>query len=654
MERHHGSLEHRGLNEAATTRSGRVRSHRFANRFAHLDPYVRDDAFLDALGEYEVDGDELVGPMLGEPGARADADVPSGVAFFGQFVDHEITFDPTSALERRNDPEALRNFRTPALDLDSMYGAGSEVRPFLYDDDDPHEAKLLTGPAAGASPADESATRAARFGATDLQRNGQGSALIVDPRNDENLVISQLLLTFLKFHNRVVDYVRSGDGHDLIEDEEDAFGAAQRLVRWHYQWLVLHEFLPRVCDNTVLDDVRAHGRRFFLDPDDPVAIPVEFAVAAYRYGHSQIRDAYTVNRDSGDVQFFPGPAPEKTLKMAAGTEGPDLPPGVMEAETDDHLDGFRPVPDRLVVEWPYFFDHGAETDESPQPAARIDAELPPALHLLPFVDEEPASLAARNLRRGKALGLPSGQALARAMDVDPLSNDDLPLGSGRSFGDYLTDVHRGADTEAPAWLYVLAEADRQNDGHRLGAVGSRIVGEVIRGLVDADERPFVDETPDWRPVLPRAVTEVPDDEPERAAPYRFGDLLRFATGPAPDGLTIHEVDADGTGSAPDTPAGDPTNGEAVILEHAGSGDLPVDGYVVDFEEQTGTITGEGLEPLPDLRPGERLVVYTGEGPEGDPGVRTVAFDRDAAAIDDDGETVTVRTPTGEVSAFAEG
>jgi hypothetical protein len=647
MQRHHGSLEHRGLNEAAKTSSGRVRSHRFANRFAHLEPYVRSDAFLEALGGYEAEDGDLVGPMLGDADGRANADVPAGIAFFGQFIDHEITFDPTSALDRRNDPRALRNFRTPALDLDSMYGAGPEVRPFLYDEHDPDEAKLLTGPAADTPPTDGSATRAARFGATDLQRNEQGSALIVDARNDENVLISQLLLAFLKFHNRVVDYVRSGDGHHLIEDGEDAFEAAQRLVRWHYQWLVVHEFLPRVCDNTVLDDVLAHGRRFFLTGDDPVAIPVEFAVAAYRYGHSQIRDAYTVNGDSGGVQFFPGPAPETMLMMAAGEEEPELPAGVMEETTEDHLQGFREVPDDLVVEWPYVFDHG---DGEYQHGAKIDAKLPPALHLLPFLEEGPKSLAVRNLRRGKALGLPSGQALARAMDVEPLDNDELPLGAGQSFGDYLADVNRGADTEAPAWLYVLAEADRQNDGDRLGAVGSRIVGEVIYGLIDADDRAFLNEAPDWRPTLPREVTEVPDDEPERATPYRFADLLRFATGPTPDGLTIREVDADGTGSAPATPSADPTNGEAVILEHTGDGDLYIDGYEVDYEEQRKTITSDGSEPLDPLQPGERLVVYTGDGPD-DASVRTVTFGRDAAVIDDDGETVTVLTPTGEVSAF---
>lgn len=632
------------MNEAATTASGRVRSHRFSNRFAGLDPYTPADAFLEALGGVEPDGGSVDGPMLGDPGREKVADADAGIAFFGQFIDHEITFDPTSELERRNDPRGLRNFRTPALDLDSVYGGGSEVRPFLFDDRD--GAKLLTG-AAEPTPTDEGAPRAARFGATDLQRNRQGSALLTDPRNDENLVISQFQLAFVKFHNRVVDYLRSGGGHALLGDDEDVYDAAKRLVRWHYQWLVRHEFLPTVCDRSVLDDIEATGRSYFLQPDDPVSIPVEFAGAAYRYGHSQIRDRYTVNDDARDVQFFPGPAPENVDVLAGAMAGEDRPPaGVVEEETDRNLNGFGPVPEEVVIDWRYFFDHEPGADGSTaQPCRPIDTAMAPALMLLPFISHGPASLATRNLLRGKALGLPSGQAVAERMGIDPLDNDEIPLPGETTYGEYLRSVHRGAETEAPLWLYVLGEAAVQEDGHRLGAVGSRIVGEVVRGMIDADGRAYVNEDPEWTPTLPRPVSEGVDDR------YRFADLLQFATGPAPDGLTLTAVDGDGSGDAPDTPEGDRTNGEAVLLEHAGSGPLSLGGYQFDYGEQTETV--DALEE--PVAPGERIVVYTGSGPAStdDVGARVVTFDREAAAIDDGGEPVVVRTPTGEVIAFGE-
>jgi hypothetical protein len=634
------------MNDAATTPSGRVRSHRFSNRFAGLDPYDRAEEFLAALGGVGNGPDGPTGPLLADPDSDREADIDAGIAFFGQFIDHEITFDPTSSLERRNDPAALENFRTPALDLDSVYGSGAEVRPFLYDDRDPDGAKLLVGPAEGGDPTDGTVPRAARFGATDLQRNRQGAALITDARNDENVVISQLQLAFTKLHNRVVDYLRSGSGHDQLEDQEELFETAARLVRWHYQWVVREEFVPAVCDHSVLDDIDVRGRSFFLQPDSPVSIPVEFAGAAYRYGHSQIRDRYTVNTDSEAVKFFPGPAPEQLRPVlgmaadggvaAAGESGP--PPEAMESD-EPNLNGFRPVPADLVVDWSYFFGGDPDTDRDAQPGRPVDAGLPPALFLLPFVEEGPRSLAARNLLRGRALGLPSGQALATAMGIEPLTNDELPLPSGRSFADYLRSVHRGADRKAPLWLYVLAEADVHGDGHRLGALGSRIVAEVITGMVAADEEAFVNVEPEWTPTLPR----LGDDD----GPYRIADLLAFATGPAPDGLEIAALDADGSGPAPDTADDDRTNGEAVVLEHRGAGPLDLEGYTIDYEEQTETF--EHVE----LAPGERLVVYTGDGPADPPAdVRTVAFGRRAAVIADAGESVVVRTPTGEVSAFA--
>lgn len=665
MERHHGATEQRGMNDAATTSSGRVRSLRFSNRFATLEPYDRADEFLETLGGVELDANGgVTGPMLTTPSEEAAADVDAGIAFFGQFIDHEITFDPTSEIDRRNDPAALRNFRTPALDLDSVYGAGPEVRPFLYDDDDPEGAKLKRGDIGSLDPTDESVPRAARFGASDLQRNDDGAALITDPRNDENLIISQLQLAFIKLHNRVVDWLRSGDGHGLLEAEEepDYHEEAERVVRWHYQWLVLNEFLPKVCDNSVLDDIRAAGRSYFLQPDTRVSIPVEFAGAAYRYGHSQIRDRYTVNEDATDIKFFPGPDPEhleqmmEMLLQADDMDAYERPTESDQDETEPNLNGFEPVPENLTVDWSYLFDHqpdaGPAASRNVQPGRPIDTALPPALFVLPFIEGDLESLAVRNLRRGKALGLPSGQRLAAAVGIDPLDNDELPMASGHSFGEYLTSVHRGADTEAPLWFYVLAEAEVQGNGHRLGALGSRIVGEVITGLVDADERTYRNEEPAWTPTLPRPVT---DEDSHEELPYRFGDLLQFATGPAPDGLDIVAVDGDGSGKAPDTPASDPTNGEAVLIDHTGAGPAPIDGYTVDYDEQRVTIGGEDEETVTPLYPGERLIIYTGNGPSSpaDVDARVYSVSREKAAIEDSGETVTLLSHTGEVSSYAE-
>src|SRR5262249_4606722 len=153
----------------------------------------------------------------------------AGFTYLGQFIDHDLTFDPNSKLERENDPDALVDFRTPRLDLDSLYGDGPADNPFLYQDDGVHF--LL-----GLNQAFEE----------DLPRNSAEArrALIGDPRNDENLIVSQLHLAFLKYHNRVVDALRA------IRPElsgEKLFGEARRIVRWHYQWIVIHEFLRAIA-----------------------------------------------------------------------------------------------------------------------------------------------------------------------------------------------------------------------------------------------------------------------------------------------------------------------------------------------------------------------------------------------------------------------
>ena len=703
--RHHGMTGHRGMNEAAMTTRGPVRSNRFYSRYANLAPYRPAERFLRRLGAY----DDGTGPMVGEPGTEADAAVPAGIAFFGQFVDHEITFDPTSTLGRRADPAAVRNFRTPRLDLDSLYQGGPEATPFLYDDAD--EYKLLTGPtvydldAAGdervadldvaADATDGSTPRPRRYGAVDLLRTDQGTALTGDPRNDENLILSQLLLGFVRFHNRVLDHVRSGAGTDLVREDENAFEAASRLVLWHYHWIVVEEFLPSVVDGAVYDAIRAEGRRVYLPdadgPTDEAAIPIEFAVAAYRYGHSQIRDRYEVNDESGRVRFFPDPAAmaaeaadgdlpadvgqEAIEAMERGEAGPppgidvdgdgeaSPPPGIdvdadggVEAPATAHdrptggesdgpasLAGFGAVPPEFAVDWSYFF--GAEPvgaasfDDALQPGRAIDAELPASLFALPFVDESGVrSLAARNLLRGRLFGLPSGQAVAEAMGHEPLANAALPLGEDRSYADYLAAAGRGLDDAAPLWLYVLCEADAQNDGERLGAVGSRLVGEVIHGLVATDRTSYLVAEPDWTPTLPT----VSDD-----GGFRLADLLHLASGPARDGLEIAAVDAAGDDHPGYEPGpDDETDGEAVRLHHAGGGALDLHGYTLYCGDE-----GQQFE-IPDttLQPGADLTVYTGTGTPADDH-RTVCLGSTRPVLNDHGDQVVVQTSTGGVSAL---
>jgi hypothetical protein len=383
--------------------------------------------------------------------------IPAGFTFFGQFIAHDITAD-RSMLQHHANVDELHNFRTPRLDLESVYAAGPGGNPYMYDNEDPD--KLLIG-------INDAGNE------NDLPRNRQGRALIGDPRDDVHSIISQLHLGFLKFHNRVVDWIRDQGGASA-----GAFDQAQQLVRWHYQWIVVHEFLPLTVGQEIVDDVLANGARFYAWEERPF-LPVEFSDAAYRYGHSQIRAIYRLN-DTAQGRVFPDCV------------------------------GACPVPQERVIDWRYFF--ALDPDHPPQPTRRIDARLVHPLIDLPLsvVGEteipEHHSLAVRDLLRGYALDLPSGEAVAREMGVEPLTEDERGLG------------HLGWSGETPLWYYVLRESDTRADGERLGEVAGRIVAEVLLSLIEADPRSYRNADSTWQPPLPA----------QKAGSFTMADLLRFA------------------------------------------------------------------------------------------------------------------------------
>ncbi|HEV7647454.1 MAG TPA: heme peroxidase family protein [Actinophytocola sp.] len=404
---------------------------------------------------------------------------PSGFTYLGQFIDHDLTLDATSSFDRHTEADSLADFRSPRLDLDNLYGTGPVVSGHLYDPGS-HDTKL----------------RHAADG-VDLARIGDGVALIGDPRNDENLILAQFHLAMIKFHNRVVDLLRAGKVTDALgetlapkpPDEpadqqpgatldqlldvenyyNDVFAAAQRLVRWHFQWIVVHEFVPTLGDPAVVRDVLHHGPRFFRPGRRPF-IPVEFTVAAFRFGHPTVRSAYRVN-ESFTGKIFP--------------DNPNMEP---DPRTD--LRG-GPVDAAHAVDFRFFFDVGRGT---PQFAKRIDATLNTQLLNLPVsavpgakegaLAQPVASLAVRNLLRSEALGLPSGQDVARKIGTVPLTDDQL-------------------ETDGPVylWYYVLKEAEVLAKGRHLGPVGTRLVAEVLIGLLDADPTSYRSAFPAWQPTL---------------------------------------------------------------------------------------------------------------------------------------------------------
>ncbi|MEQ9518549.1 MAG: heme peroxidase family protein [Parvibaculum sp.] len=433
-------------------------------RFQRVGKFGRKFPNLRSLKSFSFDDAEEVGKSQGiMEGAGADNPrIVAGFTFLGQFIDHDITFDPTSHLERQNDPEAVRNFRTPALELDSVYGAGPEAQPFLYDSRR-HGHLLLN-----------------QDGEHDLPRNHQGVALIGDPRNDENLIVSQIHLTFLKFHNAVLERHSSG------------FEEAQTLVRWHYQWIVLNEFLRLTCGDEAVDAALARPDTF--DFGDEVFMPVEFAVAAYRFGHSQVRAGYSLN-DQKSAALFPADATQS---------GPSHP-----GERTD-LRGGSPVAPEFAINWSKFFGG----NEGVQPSKLIDTKLAAPLLNLPgsvvpdssLPNKAPnRSLAVRNLKRGISFSLPSGEDVAGFYKIAPLTPEergDLP----------------GGEDGTPLWFYVLKEAEVRARGQHLAGVGARIVAEVVVDLLRADAASFLASSPDWKPTLPSSAK----------GDFRMTDLIDIA------------------------------------------------------------------------------------------------------------------------------
>lgn len=411
--------------------------------------------------------------------------VPAGFTYLGQFIDHDITFDPTPLKAKVVDPMALQNFRTPALDLDCLYGGGPETEPFLYERSNPALFVLGQTRVGGKEPIPGGKPN-------DLPRMpGTGFAVVGDPRNDENLIVAQTHLALLKFHNKVVKQLNDAG----VTDPKVAFADARQTITWHYQWMVLHDFVGRIVDKKAIDHVLEHGRRFYKFDDSVTGepfIPVEFSVAAYRLGHSMVRETYSYNR------VFPNASLGLMFRFS-GLSGSDV-----------------PVPSDWIIDWRRFFDVRRPNPADPNVPLNASLKLDPfvtsALHDLPNQPPELKSLPVRNLIRGLMMGLPSGQRVAAFMGIPPLSPEKIAFGPDGAVAKE-QDLHR----RTPLWYYILKEAEVEQGGERLGRVGSRILAEVFVGLLEGDPESFLARDPLWRPTLPGAVR---DD-------FTMADLLNF-------------------------------------------------------------------------------------------------------------------------------
>jgi hypothetical protein len=480
---------------------------RFGRMFRTLPPatYGRNDG--ETLANLALLGTAMSAGFDGPHDGKDDEEsgIPALYTYLGQFVDHDITFDPASSLQKQNDPDALVDFRTPAFDLDNVYGRGPDDQPYLYDSP---KTFLLGSPIQGGA-----------SNARDLPRNGAtpSRALIGDPRNDENTIVSQLQGLFLNFHNRM-----AADNASLT------FPDLQRLVRFHYQYMLLHDFLPRIVHSSVLKALKGdHGRydhgklKYFHWKHEPF-MPVEFSVAAYRLGHSMVRPGYRLNdNDATLLPIFPVPS-----------QG--LPNG---------LTGFQAMDPARGIDWGRFIDvdirsydgTGDVNKKRLQLAYRIDTSVVnPLAALPPEVASNPASLPQRNLERAWRLGLPTGQNVARAMCIEPLKDEQIMIGKAIEGGDpdakNILKVSKVFAGNCPLWTYILAEAALHQESvkipvkeninitsPRLGPVGGRILAEVFLGLMFGDKNSMLNLDPDFQP-------------PKFGAKFALKDFVNYAIG----------------------------------------------------------------------------------------------------------------------------
>jgi hypothetical protein len=424
--------------------------------------------------------------------------VPPIYTFFGQFIDHDITLEAISnSLRKLSDPdlepispleisEKIANYQSPNLDLATVYGRNARIvgKEMKLD----NVIRSRNGIPKSAVGLDHDLPRGPRSSDPKKDR----VALIGDTRNDENLVIAQLHVAFLRAHN-------------VLVREGKSFEQARKLLRQHYQWIVLDDFLYRVADPEIVDDVRKSGPRFFNPPAESFFIPLEFSVAAFRFGHSKIRPAYDYNNLVGSASirqlFF--------FTMNSGN-----------LATKDNLTS------DWIIDWKKF----VRPDES-NFSRPIDTRLSNPLDELKQeggadMDQE-VNLAIRNLLRGYILRMPTGQAVAETMGFTPLTDKQIKaIPSVADTPEQLAVLKEGDFlTRTPLWFYILAEAAHYDckaehncvKGQHLGAVGSTIVAEVLYGIL-LNSTDSILSDPDWKPTL----------KGEEPGKFKLPDLLRLA------------------------------------------------------------------------------------------------------------------------------
>jgi hypothetical protein len=507
------------------------------------------------------------------PASQADPavepnNIPTVYTYWGQFIDHDmtantdrdsttsdITKSPLTPVDPDKVAKDLRNLRRPTFDLDHVYGNGpdlggggllglGDLLDALDDDFQPDPGgpdkglydgiRLRVGdnavgpaiPGVKIPPVGDLKRDVPRIGPLLAQGviteadipeslkgdvNLQTRAFIGDLRNDENLIVSQFHLSFLRFHNAVVDAIEADPKKFKLQGASPAkkFRVARRLTRHHYQWLVVNDYLKTVCLPGIVDKVLVGGPKFYKPlKNGELFAPLEYSVAAYRFGHTMVRGAYDHNRNFGKPGNVIATAPFALLFTFTGN-GHVIDANDITKSTPNPFLGQKTLPFNWIIEWQRFTSK-VDPDES-HFARKIDTHLAPPI--LNMVNEGTAtgiqddagkplrqllrSLSQRNLLRGYLLSIPTGQAVAAKMGVAPLTDAEIKQGNTPEVNAALDGG--GFVTNTPLWYYILKEAEVRANGNSLGELGSRIVAETQIGIMRNDKKSYLNVPGGWDP-----------------------------------------------------------------------------------------------------------------------------------------------------------
>ncbi len=458
----------------------------------------RPKDFINIVGkrfteDYSKDEFNLIGAsMIGDGSPiKAAWSIAAGYTYLGQFIDHDITH--TNGGVNRN---------TAQLDLDSLYPSEGEAGKTIKND------KFLLG--------DHRKSNMKRDG--DLCRDVNFHAMIPDHRNDENIIIASIHLTFQKFHN-------------ILVNQGNSFNQAKVIVMDHYHAIVAYDFVRKLTDlnQDQISNIIDRQEKRFIYTEDMVRmnggpfIPTEFSGACYRFGHTMLSSSYNFNDNFPEEYFdprlffvFPDGRPNFTID--------GRPNFTIDGRPNFTIDG-SPIPTsdvrshRITPIWTLsghdhinklqslerFFEKGKKKRNS---AEIIDTNLPDVMANLQVSDAanndevlkdiDKGNIASRNLQRGQSLGLVSGQEFAQFVKdrsrgtVNPLPDEKIQevienLAS-RSEEKISDALKKKLISNTPLWLYTLAEAEAAEvgTGARLGPIASRCVAEVILGLLMDD------------------------------------------------------------------------------------------------------------------------------------------------------------------------